>query len=129
MAYRLPRRGALLLPLAAVSVAACGGPPGTKDFADKAVSFIDGEMAKASQLNGLTFTGAVCDEPKSTKPGTEYSCTAMGSDGQQRTLTVKIVNRNSLQVTKLVPPPPDATATPTTAPGATATTSAPATTG
>ena len=121
MAYRLPRRGTLLLPLAALAFAACGGAPGTKDFADKAASFIDGEMAKASQLNGLTFTGAVCDEPASTKAGTEYSCTAMGSDGQQRTLTVKIVNRNSLQVTKLVPPPPEPSTT-TTAPGATPTT-------
>ncbi len=128
MRTRLLRRGALhclLVPLAAVSLTACGGAPGTKDFADKAASFIDGDMAKNSQLNGLTFTGAVCDEPASTKTGTEYSCTAMGSDGQQRTLTVKIVSRNSLQVTKLVPPPPDAS---TTTP-ATTTTAAPSTTG
>ena len=48
-------------------------------------------MARNTQLNGLTFTAAQCDEPASTKAGTEYTCTAMGSDGQQRTLTVKIV--------------------------------------
>jgi hypothetical protein len=122
MPNRLRRRGALLLLLAPLALTACGGAPDAKDFADKAATFIDGDMAKAGQLNGLTFTGAVCDEPKSTKPGTEYSCTAMGSDGQQRTLTVKVVNRNSLQVTKLVPPPPDASTTTTTAPGATPTT-------
>jgi hypothetical protein len=120
MPNRLPRRGALLIAVAAVSLAACGGAPDTKDFADKAAAFIEGDLSKAEQLNGLTFTGAVCDEPASTKPGTEYSCTAMGSDGQQRTLTVKVVNRNSLQVTKLVPPEPAAPAS-TTVAGTTAT--------
>jgi hypothetical protein len=124
MPNRHPRRVALVLPLAALALAACGGAPDTKDFADKAASFIEGQMAEASTLNGLTFTDAVCDEPASTKSGTEYSCTAMGSDGQQRTLTVKIVNRNSLQVTKLVPPPPDA-GTATTATRATTATTAP----
>jgi hypothetical protein len=121
MPNRLPRRGALVLAVVAAALAGCGGAPTTKDFADKASSFIEGKIADAGQLNGLTFTGAVCDEPKSTKPGTEYSCTAMGSDGQQRTLTVKVVNRNTLQVTKVVPPPPAAPAT--TTPGSTPTTS------
>jgi hypothetical protein len=113
MSNRL-RRCALLLPLSAVTLVACGGAPSSQDFADKAVTFIEGMIAEASQLNGLTFTRAVCDRPASTKPGTEYSCTAMGSDGVQRTLTVKVVDRNSLQVTKLVPGPPNPPATTTT---------------
>src|SRR4029079_6276099 len=119
MPNRLPRRGALVLAVVAAALAGCGGAPTTKDFADKASSFIEGKIADAGQLNGLTFTGAVCDEPKSTKPGTEYSCTAMGSDGEQRTLTVKFVTRNTLQVTKVVPPAPAAPAT--TTPGSTPT--------
>ena len=35
---------------------------------------------------GSRSTAAQCDEPASTKAGTEFACTAMGSDGQQRTL-------------------------------------------
>jgi hypothetical protein len=110
-------------------VAGCGGPPSTKDFANQAVSFIEGDMARNSQLNGLTLTAATCDEPESTKAGTEYACTAMGSDGQQRALTVKIVDRNTLQVTDLQPPAPASgggtTTTAAVAPAPPATTVAP----
>jgi hypothetical protein len=119
-----PRR--IVLPVVAAATAllvGCGGPPSTKDFANQAVSFIEGDMARNTQLNGLTFSAAQCDEPASTKAGTEYSCTAMASDGQQRTLTVKIVSRNTLQVTDLQPPvPASGGTTTTTAAGAPATT-------
>ena len=118
---RPPRR--IVLPVVAAVVAllaGCGGPPSTKDFANQAVKFIEGDMARNTQLNGLTFSAAQCDEPASTKAGTEYSCTAMASDGQQRTLTVKIVSRNTLQVTDLQPPvPASGGATTTTAAAAT----------
>ena len=121
-----PRRAVLpaLVAATAAVLVGCGGPPSTKDFADQAVSFIEGDMARNTQLNGLTLTAAQCDQPTSTKAGTEYSCTAMGSDGQQRTLTVKIVDRNTLQVTDLQPPAPAAggASTPTTIAAPTATT-------
>jgi hypothetical protein len=120
-----PRRAVMPALVAATAVlVGCGGPPSTKDFADQAVSFIEGDMARNTQLNGLTLSAAQCDEPASTKAGTEYSCTALGSDGQQRTLTVKIVDRNTLQVTDLQPPAPAAggAATPTTVAAPTATT-------
>ena len=127
-----PRR--LVVPVLAATtalLAGCGGPPSTKDYADQAVSFIEGDMARNTQLNGLTFTAAQCEEPASTKTGTEFACTAMGSDGQQRALPVKIVDRNSIQVTDLQPPAPasggDTTAT--TAVGTATTTVAPATGG
>jgi hypothetical protein len=125
-----PPGRAILPALVAVTalLAGCGGPPSTKDFADQAVSFIEGDMARSSQLNGLTLTDAQCEEPASTKAGTEYTCTAMGSDGQQRTLTAKIIERNKLQITDIQPPPPAAggPATPTTTAGAAPTTAAPA---
>jgi hypothetical protein len=116
------RRRALLIPLAAgLTAAACGGAPSTGDFADKAASFIEGDMARNTQLNGLTFTSAVCQEPASTATGTEYTCTAMGSDGVQRTLTAQIMGRNTLQITKLDPgPPPARTGTGSTTPPTTA---------
>jgi hypothetical protein len=117
-----PPRRAVLPALVAIAalLAGCGGPPSTKDFADQAVSFIEGDMARNTQLNGLTLTDARCDEPETTKAGTEYTCTAMGSDGQQHTLTAKIVERNKLQITDIQPPPPAAggSSTPTTAAGA-----------
>jgi hypothetical protein len=127
-----PRRAVFaVLAVTAAVAAGCGGPPSTKDFAKQAVSFIEGDMARNSQLNGLTLTAATCDEPESTKAGTEYACTAMGSDGQQRALTVKIVDRNTLQVTDLQPPAPandGGTASTTTAAGPATTAPAPPTT-
>ena len=123
-----PPARAVLPPLVAVValLAGCGGPPSTKDFADQAVSFIEGDMARNTQLNGLTLTDAQCEEPETTKAGTEYTCTAMGSDGQQHTLTAKIVERNKLQITDIQPPPPAAggSSTPTTTAGAAPTTAA-----
>ena len=125
------RRAVLPVLVAATAVlVGCGGPPSTKDFADQAVSFIEGDMARNTQLNGLTLTAAQCDPPASTKAGTEYTCTAMGSDGQLRTLTVKIVDRNTLQVTDLQPPAPaDAGGSTTTGVPAPTATSGPAPTG
>ncbi len=126
-----PRR--LVVPVLAATtalLAGCGGPPSTKDYADQAVSFIEGDMARNTQLNGLTFTAAQCEEPASTNAGTEFACTAMGSDGQQRALPVKIVDRNSIQVTDLQPPAPASGGdTATTVAGAAATTVAPPTGG
>ena len=114
----MTRRLALLAPLVAgagLLVAGCGGAPSTNDFADEAVKFIEGEMADNPQLNGLTFSDTTCQQPTSTNTGTEYTCSATGSDGQVRTLTVKIASRNSLQVVALEPGPPaggdDTTAT------------------
>jgi hypothetical protein len=120
-------RHRLLIPVAAVATAiaaGCGGAPSTSDFAGKAQSFIEGDMAKSTQLNGLTFTDATCQKPASTAAGTEFTCTAMGSDGQQRTLTAKVLGRNALQVVKLDPgpPQPSTTTTPTTTPAAPTTT-------
>jgi|SRR5215211_437114 len=117
------RRAALPALVAAAVLVGCGGPPSTTDFANQAVSFIEGDMARNTQLNGLTLTDAQCEKPTSTKAGTEYTCTAMGSDGQQRTLTVKIVKRNTLQVTDMQPPAPaSGGGTSTTTATATATT-------
>jgi hypothetical protein len=119
----MSRRAALLLPLAASITglaAACGGAPSNRDFASKAQSFIEGDMAKNTQLNGLTFTDATCQKPANTAAGTQFTCTAMGSDGQQRTLTAKVLDRNSLQIVKLEPGPPQRGTT--TTPGATTTT-------
>jgi hypothetical protein len=132
---RAVRPRALLLPFAASIIAlaaGCGGAPSTGDFASKAESFIQGDMARNSQLNGLTFTDATCEKPANTSAGTQFTCTAMGSDGQQRTLTAKVLDRNSLQIVKLDPGPPQRTttttpgATTTTTPRATTTTAAPA---
>jgi hypothetical protein len=121
-------RRALLLPLAAAGLAltSCGGPPGTADFAAKAVSFIEGDMARNSQLNGLTFADAECKPPANTANGTVFTCTATGSDGQQRTLTAKIISRNSLQITKLEPGPPERSGGSTTTAAAPTTTAPPA---
>jgi len=105
----MTRRLALLAPLlagAGLLVVGCGGSPSTKDFADEAVKFIEGDMADNAQLNGLTFTDTTCEQPTSTNTGTEYTCSATGSDGQVRTLTVKIASRNSLQIVALDPGPP-----------------------
>lgn len=132
----MPRHRTPLIALTAgiaTIAAGCGGTPSASDFADKAESFIEGDMAKSTQLNGLTFTEATCQEPASTAAGTEFTCTAMGSDGQQRTLTAKVLGRNALQVIKLDPGPPQpstTTTTATTAPAGPATTAAasPATT-
>jgi hypothetical protein len=132
----MARHRTLLITVAAAVTAiaaGCGGAPSASDFAGKSESFIEGDIAKSTQLNGLTFTDATCQKPASTAAGTEFTCTAMGSDGQQRTLTAKVLGRNSLQIIKLDPGPPQlsTTTTPaapaTTAPGAPATTAAPAT--
>jgi hypothetical protein len=125
----MPRHRLIALAAGILAIApGCGGAPSAGDFADKAESFIEGDMAKSTQLNGLTFTEATCQPPASTAAGTEFTCTAMGSDGQQRTLTAKVLGRNALQIIKLDPGPPQPSTTTsptTTTPAAPPTTAAP----
>ena len=77
------RGGAVLAP--AVVLVACAT---TTDYQKEAADFIESETV-ANQLK-VTFTGATCGKPDAVKVGTEYACTATGSDGVNYRFVVRI---------------------------------------
>ena len=57
-------------PLAALAVAACGGPPSSGDFRARPRTFIEDEDSELTAQFGGPFTDATCEEPADTTIGT-----------------------------------------------------------
>lgn len=78
---------AILTILGACSTAA-------NDFKAEGEKFLESpDLAKEA---GYTFSQAVCQEPSSVAPGTQYSCTATDNDGDEWEFVVEITGERSL---------------------------------
>ena len=52
-----------------------------QSFPDAAKGFIQDDDGELAQVTGRTYDDATCTEPANTDVGTEFTCTAVGSDG------------------------------------------------
>lgn len=66
----------------------------TKDFKSEGENFLESPDLAAEA--GYTFSNAVCQEPSSVSPGTQYSCTAIDNDGDQWQFVVEITGERAL---------------------------------
>ena len=92
------RRSSQLLKL--IIVGACSSillmacSTSSNDFKSEGEKFLESpDLAKEA---GYTFANAVCQEPVSVVPGTQYSCTATDNDGDEWQFTVEITGERSL---------------------------------
>ena len=123
------RRSAVLIPIAAAALVACGGAPSAGDYASRGEDFIADGLDGQAERAGITFSEPQCDDPPATATGTIFSCTATGSDGTVYTFTVTIVGRNRMELVSAPPlPTPGSETTTPGPPGASAPGTTPATT-
>ena len=86
-------RWRLFLGIAAATVlASCSTTTG--DFKSEGEKFL--ESTDLAQEAGYTFSNAICQEPTSVTPGTQYSCTATDNDGDEWEFVVEITGERSL---------------------------------
>lgn len=86
------RRRSVIVGLGLLTLAACSTT--TKDFKSEGEKFLESPELAAEA--GYTFSKAVCQEPPSVSPGTQYSCTAVDNDGDQWQFTVEITGERAL---------------------------------
>ncbi len=66
----------------------------SNNFKSEGEKFLESpDLAKEA---GYTFSDAVCQEPVSVAPGTQYSCTATDNDGDKWEFVVEITGERSL---------------------------------
>jgi hypothetical protein len=87
------RRRRLLLGITATTVLA-GCSTTTSDFKSEGEKFL--ESTDLALEAGYTFSNAICQEPTSVAPGTQYSCTATDNDGDEWEFVVEITGERSL---------------------------------
>ena len=112
---------------AALTFSACTGQESFPEAAERFIQDDDGEL---SQTTGRTYEDATCTDPDNKDVGTEFTCTAVGSDGVTYNFVGRITGRQTFEVGEGSPPvaAPTGTTVPGTAPGTTPAATAPATT-
>ena len=88
------RRRVALLVMGMAALIGCSTT--TKDFKSEGENFLESPDLAAEA--GYTFSTAVCQEPSSVSPGTQYSCTAIDNDGDKWQFTVEITGERALTV-------------------------------
>jgi hypothetical protein len=114
------RRTLFLAALAgALPVVACTSQ---QSFPDAAKDFIQNDDGELAQVTGRTYEDATCTEPANTDVGTEFTCTAVGSDGVTYNFVARITGRQTFEVGEGSPPvaPPVGSSVPGTGPAGTA---------
>ena len=103
---------------------------GQESFPDAAEGFIQDDDGELAQATGRTYEDATCTDPANKDVGTEFTCTAVGSDGVTYNFVGRITGRQTFEVGEGSPPvaAPTATSVPGTASATTPATTAPATT-
>ena len=81
--------------LAAVVVAATGCAPSKTDFRREAERLINDD--DRTQLRD-DYQSAACESPTSTQSDTQFSCTAVGSDGVTYTLVATITGKSRFEI-------------------------------
>ena len=101
------------------ALAACIGQESFPDAAERFIEDDDGEVA---QSTGRTYEDVTCTDPDNTDVGTEFTCTAVGSDGVTYNFVGTITGRETFTVGEGSPPvaAPPGTSVPGTAAGSTA---------
>ena len=112
---------------AAAALSACTGQ---ESFPEAAERFIQDDDAELAQATGLTYEDATCTDPDNEDVGTEFTCTAVGSDGVTYNFVGRITGRQTFEVGEGSPrvAAPTGTSVPGTAPATTPAATAPATT-
>ena len=112
---------------AAAALSACTGQ---ESFPEAAERFIQDDDAELAQATGLTYEDATCTDPDNKDVGTEFTCTAVGSDGVTYNFVGRITGRQTFEIGEGSPPvaAPTGTSVPVTAPATTPAATAPATT-
>ena len=92
-----------------------------QSFHDAAERFIEDDDGELAQVTGRTYEDATCTEPANTDVDTEFTCTAVGSDGVTYNFVAEITGRQTFEVGEGSPPvaPPAGSSVPSTAPGGT----------
>lgn len=86
------RRNVAVLAVGLAALVGCSTT--TKDFKSEGENFLESPDLAAEA--GYTFSNAVCQEPSSVSPGTQYSCTAIDNDGDQWQFVVEITGDRAL---------------------------------
>jgi hypothetical protein len=116
------RRRSLFLAALAVAAPAVVACTSQQSFPDAAKSFIQDDDGELAQVTGRTYEDATCTEPANTDVDTEFTCTAVGSDGVTYNFVARITGRQTFEVGEGSPPvaPPTGSSVPGTAPAGTA---------
>ena len=67
-----------------------------QDFKSEGEKFL--ESPDLSQEAGYMFSNAICQQPTTVSPGTQYSCTATDNDGDDWEFLIEITGERSLTV-------------------------------
>lgn len=83
---------ASFMAIATSSLVGCSTTTG--DFKSEGEKFL--ESPEFATEAGYTFSEAICQQPASVSPGTQYSCTAIDNDGDQWQFVVEITGERAL---------------------------------
>ncbi|MEM8619230.1 MAG: hypothetical protein AAGF73_05875 [Actinomycetota bacterium] len=88
------------LPLALVASAAllAGCFTSTADFQNDAESFIENDQGLSTELGGIDFVSATCEEPPNRDPDTTFECTGTTSTDEVWGFEIVILDRNEYTV-------------------------------
>lgn len=69
---------------------------GTSDYRRESETYLESEAL--AEEAGYRFSEAVCEEPDSTRKGTQFSCSAVDNDGDEWTFVVEITGDREVTV-------------------------------